>query len=50
MGVGLLMTAHILYPHFLLTWEVTRKSYCLALGCLFSVGNGLLLILSCHII
>lgn len=31
MGVGLVMTAHILCPHFLLAWEVTRKSYCLAM-------------------
>lgn len=31
MGVGLLMTTHILCTHFLLTWEVTRKSYCLAM-------------------
>lgn len=30
MGVGLLMAAHILCPHFLLTWKVTRKNYRLA--------------------
>lgn len=49
-GSWSLMTLHILCPHFLLAWEVTRKSYCLAMDYLCSVGNGLLLILSCHII